>query len=253
MKINMEKDKNLYQPLIEIIDLILRKVENPPPNSDAISLHPSEISSFSNRNAGYEEMYAFLENLKRKGVIRNFYSTDAICKKFYINILDIDKKKMLKEKEEFCKKGEEETFYKKRNTLQSIHLITETIATERCRTIFLVLDEHFEIPIRFAVWNKKTGRSTYIKALFDIAYFANVPGKRVEYDKRLADCINNGLFRKRRIAKYMKTNKLQKPTLVKKSEDGNYLVLTGEVPVKVGVIQHIVPLQYQSLYIDKTK
>jgi hypothetical protein len=143
--------------------------------------------------------------------------------------------------------------YERRETLQSIHLITETIAIEKCETIFLVLDEHFEMPIRCAVWNKRTGKLAYIAKLYNIAYFVNAPGKKVEYDKRWADNINNGLFKIRRVAEYMKKNKLKKPTLVKKAEKGNYLVLSDEIPVKIGTIQTIVPPQYKSLYIDKTR
>jgi hypothetical protein len=151
--------------------------------------------------------------------------------------------------------SEKEIPYGRRKTLQSIHLITETIAIERCNTIFLVLDEHFEMPIRCAVWNKRTGELTSVAKLYNIAYFVNAPGKMVKYDKRLADNINNGLFKKRMVAKYMKTNKLEKPTLVQKqkSEKGNILVLKNEIPVKTGLIKHDVPLQYQSLYIDKTR
>jgi len=118
--------------------------------------------------------------------------------------------------------------------------------------IFLVLDERFEIPIRCAVKNKR-GEETYIKKLYNIAYIVNVPGKRVDYNRNLANDINNGLFRRRQIVKYMKTNKLKKPTLIQKSEDGDYLVLKNEIPVKTGLVNHNVPVQYQSLYIDKTK
>lgn len=137
-----------------------------------------------------------------------------------------------------------------RNYLKSIHLLTHSL--EPSSVIFLVLDERFEIPIRCTVKNKR-GEPAYIKKLYDIAYFVDAPNKKVSYNKILADNINNGLFRKRPIAKYMKTNKLKKPTLVKKSEEDKLLVLKNEVPVKTGLIKHSVPLQHQSLYIDKTK
>lgn len=132
--------------------------------------------------------------------------------------------------------------------LKSIHLVTTSL--EPTSVIFLVLDELFEMPIRCAVWNDK-GKVVYIKKLYDIAYFVNAPGKKVDYDRNLADSINNGLFRRRRVAKYMKTNKFIKPTLVQKSEDKRSLVLKGEVPV-LTVLAKSIPLQYQSLYIDKT-
>jgi len=249
MKINME---NKNQSLIEIIDNILRKIENPPPNSNTISIRPSEIFSFKDKHAGYEEMYSFFENLKKKEVFKDFQSTGALYKTFYIKIPEINKEKLLEERKRLLKEGGRKESYIEGKTLQSIHLITESIVIEKCKTIFLVLDEHFEMPIRCAVWNKRTGELTYIAKLYNIAYVANVPGKMVEYDKRLADNINNGLFKKRRIAEYMKLNKLKKPTLVQKAEDGNYLALRDEIPVKIGTIQTIVPPQYRSLYIDKT-
>ena len=81
----------------------------------------------------------------------------------------------------------------------------------------------------------------------------NAPNKKVPYNKKLADNINNGLFKKTRIAKYMNTNKLKKPTLVQKSEKDNLLVLKNDILVKTDLIKNAVPSQYQSLYIDKTK
>ena len=137
-----------------------------------------------------------------------------------------------------------------KNSLKSIHLISHSLEPQT--VIFLVLDERFEIPIRCAVKNKR-GEETYIKKLYNVAYIVNVPGKRVDYNRNLANDINNGLFRRRQIVKYMKTNKLKKPTLIQKSEDGDYLVLKNEIPVKTGLVNHNVPVQYQSLYIDKTK
>jgi|GEM_PF-3799712 hypothetical protein len=132
-------------------------------------------------------------------------------------------------------------------TLTSIHLITQSVAIGE--NIFLVLDGHFESPIRFAT-HKKDGSETTIKKLHNIAYMANAPRKRVEYSKRMADNINNGLFRNKRIAKYIKTNNFIKPTLVQKSESG-ILVLKNDIVVKIMLV-NTVPSQYQSLYIDKT-
>ena len=135
-----------------------------------------------------------------------------------------------------------------KNRLKSIHLVTYSL--EPKDVIFLVLDEQYTMPIRFAVKNKE-GHPTYIKKLYDIAYTVNAPGKKVDYDKRVADCINNGLFRKKQVKKYMRTNRLEKPTLVQKSKD-NTLVLKNEIPVYTILVKNI-PSQYQSLYIDKTR
>lgn len=135
-----------------------------------------------------------------------------------------------------------------KNTLRSIHLITNSVAANDA--IFLVLDEHFEMPIRFMARNVK-GKDSSAKQLHNIAYVIDAPGKGVKYDKRTADNINNGLFRKEKVANYMKTNKLEKPTLVQKSPNG-MLVLKNEVPVKNDVIS-TVPAQHKPLYIDKTQ
>jgi hypothetical protein len=139
----------------------------------------------------------------------------------------------------------------KGKTLQSIHLIVNTIVLDRCETIFLVLDEHFETPIRFVVKNKNTGELTAIAKLFRLVSPGNTP---MNYEKRLADNINNGLFRRKRIMEYLEKNKLRKPTLVKKkkSKEGEYLVLADEVPIYTGTISNIVPPQYRQFYIDKT-
>lgn len=134
-------------------------------------------------------------------------------------------------------------------SLTSLHLLTHSL--EPIDVIFLVLDEHYKIPIRCSIKSNQGG-STYIKKLYDIAYIVDAPGKKVDYDKKLADMINNGIFRKRMVAKYMKTNGLSKPTLVQKSPN-NTLVLKNEFPVKIGLIKHCVPLQDQPLYVDKTK
>lgn len=135
------------------------------------------------------------------------------------------------------------------NRLQSIHLVTESIVLKN--VLFLVLDEHFEMPIRCEIKNND-GKDAYIEKLHNIAYIVDAPKKKVSYNKNLADCINNGLFRKRLIARYMKTNNFKKPTLVQKSKDANILVLKNEIVIKTALINSI-PLQYQSLYIDKTK
>jgi len=133
--------------------------------------------------------------------------------------------------------------------LKSLHLVTASL--EPPSVIFLVLDKRFETPVRLTVKNKQ-GNDTYIKKLYNIAYIANAPGKKVDYNKNLADNINNGLFKIAQVSRYMKTNNFKKPTLVKKSEN-NTLVLKGEVIVKTGLIEHVVPTQHKFLYIDKTR
>ncbi len=135
------------------------------------------------------------------------------------------------------------------NTLRSINLVTESIIIKD--VIFLVLDEKYEMPIRFDVKNNKGGE-TYIKKLHNIAYIINAEGKKVDYNERLADDINNGLFKKRAVRDYMKTNNFKKPTLVQKSEDGKILVLKNEIPVKT-ILINAIPTQHRSLYINKTK
>lgn len=133
--------------------------------------------------------------------------------------------------------------------LKSITLVTESL--EPKEVIFVVMDEHFDIPIRCKVNNHKR-HPAYIKKLYDLSYTANAPGKRVPYNKNLSDSINNGLFRLRQIENYMKTNNLSKPTLVKKSGDGKILVLKNEITMKTTLIKNLQP-QYQYLYIDKTR
>lgn len=131
---------------------------------------------------------------------------------------------------------------------KSIHLVTKSIVLDYA--IFLVIDEQFDMPERFSTVNDE-GNPTYITKLYNIAYMADVPDKKVKYSKRLADDINNGLFRHRKIASYLKSNGLKKPTLVKKSEDDKILVLNNDTPVK-DILIHEVPTQFRYLYLDKT-
>ncbi|MDO8557275.1 MAG: hypothetical protein Q7R98_02315 [Candidatus Jorgensenbacteria bacterium] len=133
--------------------------------------------------------------------------------------------------------------------LKSIDLITASFGS--LDTIFLVLDGHFEMPIRCAMKNNKGGIAS-IKKLYDVAYFVDAPDKKVFYDRNLADNINNGLFKIVRVKEYMETNGFKKPTLVKKSND-NILVLNNEVVVKTGLIRKNVPTHLQYQYTDKTK
>lgn len=136
-----------------------------------------------------------------------------------------------------------------KNRLKSLYLITNSL--EPATAIFLVLDERFETPVRYEVINKD-GQHTAIKKLYDIAYFVDAPNKMVNYGKNIADGINNGLFRKKAVKKYMETNRFNKPTLVEKSKNKT-LVLKNEILVKTGLVKNDVPIQYQSIYIDKTR
>ena len=91
-----------------------------------------------------------------------------------------------------------------------------------------------------------------MKKLYDIAYLADAPGKKVSYLKGLADNINNALFRMgNRVKQYMAKNKLKKPTLVEKTTNDT-LALSNEVVVKTMLIRDV-PRDYKVLYIDKTQ
>lgn len=167
----------------------------------------------------------------------------------YQNTQNLNNKKKTEETTEEPSSIAKQGSSKSNNFLQSIHLITESL--EPSDVIFLVFNEDFNKPIRYSVKNHN-GEPTYIKKLYDISYIVNVPNKKVAYSKELADNINNGLFRKRLVKKYMATNKFNKPTLVQKSEDRTILVLKNEIEIKTILIKNI-PTQYQYLYIDKTK
>lgn len=135
----------------------------------------------------------------------------------------------------------------KKKGLKSIHLVTESVAVKD--VIFMVLDERYEMPIRFNVKNHD-GKDASIKKLHDIVYIANVLGKKVDYSKKTADNINNGLFKKRQVKEYMETNNFKSPTLVQKS--GNILVSKNDILVEMMVIDKV-PSQYQKNYRDKTR
>jgi len=194
-----------------------------------INLGNKNHISLSKYVVGAKEHFSDLKDLIRE------FSND--------NGLEKDKKAYLLTEAE-KNQGNLSTF----KTLESIHLITESL--EPTKVIFLVLNQLFDRPIRCAVKNNN-GDDTYMKKLYNISYIVNAPGKRVEYNKNLADNINNGLFRRKEIADYMRTNKLKKPTLVQKSENDEILVLKGEVLLKTELIKNI-PSQCKNLYIDKT-
>lgn len=133
--------------------------------------------------------------------------------------------------------------------LDSIDLITHSLSN--IKEIFVVLNGRYEAPVRFDAINRN-GEEAAIKKLHNIAYLVDVPGKRVGYDEGLASNINNGLFRKKQIDDYMKSNGFKKPTLVQKSKEENILVLKNEVPVMT-LLTNAIPQQYRSLYANKTK
>lgn len=136
-----------------------------------------------------------------------------------------------------------------KNFPKSLYLVTTKLET--FDVIFLVFNELYDMPIRCEVKNYY-GADTYLKKLYNIAYIVDAPGKWVGYDKKLADEINNGLFRRKKVKQLMRTNNFEKPTLVQKSEDKKSLVLKDDIQVKTILVKNI-PVQYQSLYIDKTR
>ncbi len=137
---------------------------------------------------------------------------------------------------------------KNNKRLKSLHIVAESLGTKD--VMFLVLDEHFENPIRCNLLNNK-GRETYIKKLFDIAYEHDAPGKKIDYDEELSDSINNALFRRIPVADYMNSHNLVHTTLVQKSEK-NTLVLKNVTEVKI-VLVNKVPTEHRHLYKDKTR
>jgi len=201
---------------------------------------------FENTTSGLREAVQLLTLLRDDGCIQQFSQlSDDSFKIDGVKNSSLEEMK-LKLKEETRIEAKEP---RNKNHLESINLVTGSLEPQD--VIFLVLDRRYEMPIRCSVSNHQ-GKPTYIKKFYNIAYIADAPGKKVAYDKYLADCINNGLFGRKSIKKYMQTNKLKKPTLVQKSEEGNILVLRNDIPVQTILIKNI-PSQYQSLYIDKTK
>ena len=137
---------------------------------------------------------------------------------------------------------------KLKNFPKTIYLITPSVAVKDM--IFLVIDENYASPIIFRAKNSK-GEETSVKKLHDIAYPYDVPGGKIVYSERLADNINNGLFKNPEIERYMKSNKLDKPTLVRKAGKENF-VLASQTLVKDFVATQV-PTQYRHLYIEKTR
>lgn len=200
---------------------------------------------FENTTSGLREAVQLLTLLRDDGCIQQFsqLSDDSF------KIDGVQKSSIAAMKSRLEEKINTQTSIgKNENYLRSIHLVTTSL--EPRDVIFLVLDERFEMPIRCSIKNYSE-KETYIKKLYNIAYIISVPGKKVAYDENISDCINNGLFRRSAVRRYMKTNGFRKPTLVQKSENGDILVLKDEIPIKTILLKDI-PTQYQSLYIDKT-
>ncbi len=203
-----------------------------------------EFSPVSDESRHYSYLNAgFDENLIRKAPQNQYneaYERDSINlnrKK------EIETLKIKLDKIEF-----QSTIDKKVTSIKSIHLISESLAPKD--KLFLVIDELFQNPVRYPT-KDTNGRDTTIKRLYDIAYVVNAPGKEVPYTKNKANAINNGLFKRRKIKEYLRTNDFKSPTVVRKSEDGKRLVLSNIVNVQIILIKDI-PQQYQYLYIDKT-
>jgi hypothetical protein len=191
---------------------------------------------------GFTELKNSLENLQAQDIVRQFNFTHSIPEEMGCSISlqrDFNRKyEMFLERAKALPQA----------TLKSLHLISRSL--KLTDVIFLVLDRQYEYPIRFPVKNKQGGPA-YIKSLHDVAYIVNAPGKRTPYDRKLADNINNGLFKTARIKEYLKMHGFRKPTLVKKEPNEKILVLTGEVEVKTELVKDV-PLGHQSLYTDKT-
>jgi hypothetical protein len=208
------------------------------------------INDLKNQNAieivkrGIDEMNKTLKEDKK------YKNGSLIVEGIFIKPIEPKFSQLCKEFLKKTKSEEKNEFPHNKNSIQSMHLITDSLDPKD--TIFIVLDQRFEMPIRCKVNNDKKGTTTYIKKLYNIAYYCDAPGKKVNYDKNLADNINNTLFKKRQIENYMKTHNFTKPTLVQKSENKKDLVLKNEIPIKPMLIKNV-PTEHQSLYINKTK
>lgn len=263
--INVAGLKEQFDNLYELVSVIClntddQKIKNELRKRDKEydDLYRQLIEKLDNKPAEinrrpFEEVYVFaLCTTPHKGFEIWYHSTDHQYHNFGNNKRFYDIKKycndVIKDLIFYLQGLENKQPTENKNCLKSIHLITDSL--EPKNAIFLVLDERFEMPIRFAV-KTKDGNPAYIKKLYDIAYFVNVPNKMVNYAKNIADGINNGLFKKIAITKYMITNKFSKPTLVGKSNQ--ILVLKNEILVKTGLIKNDVPMQYQSIYTDKIR
>jgi len=129
-----------------------------------------------------------------------------------------------------------------KSSLCSISLIAQTTEPMAGGIIFLVLDGHFNKPIKCVA--EHHGHETYLTKLYHIAS----PWKlKLRYDGKLAENINNGLFKIVAVKKYMLAQRFAKPTLVKKSPENNFM-LNSQIDIKVGIIAGDVPAHLRSLY-----
>ena len=248
--LNCKEDKRVHA-----LNTIIEHIESSRSKQKNISIDYYNFNYESRMDASKIFKY-FLEQIKKEKCIKD-YSRPCGGTRFSFIGVNVNKlkefrgklEKEIKEKDINENKSDiKKELSEEKNVLESIYLITESL--EPKSVIFLVFNEIYKMPIRFSVNNCK-GNATYIKKLYDIAYICNAPDKKVYYEKYLADNINNALFRKRSIKRYMTTNNFRKPTLVQKSEDKKILVLKNEIQVKTILIKNI-PSQYQYLYKDKT-
>ena len=200
---------------------------------------------FEDTSNGFGEAIQLLTLLRDKGYIQQYSQlSDDSFKLDGVKKSKIEAMKLELE----GKQNTEAVTTKNEICLKSISLITESIILKD--KIFLVLDELYQTPIRYAVKNN-SNRDTAIVKLYDLAYPVNAPGKSVPYSKKTYDSIDKTVFGRRKVQDYMRTNKFKKPTIIQKSEDGKTLVLKGGI-IKRELIKEI-PQQYRYLYIDKTK
>lgn len=126
--------------------------------------------------------------------------------------------------------------------LTSLYLVADRFEPTM---IWLVLDKHFESPMRRDVKNRK-GRPTYYRKLFNIAYsWGRPPEEKVNYTEDLAESINHKLFDTSDVKDFMELNRLKRTTLVKKYRDA--LVKTGKLEIKTMLIRDV-PAEFQNRY-----
>lgn len=207
---------------------------------------------FSDNMTGIRNAKELFISLKKGGCFEDFgFSHTDSNIRFNVIAPDIEKlrdyKSTLVYGQGIKRIKEQRNIKGQKNFPKTIHLVTSNISEND--VIFLVIDENFKTPIRFSTKNPK-GEDSAVKKLHNLAYIVDVPGKQVMYSERTADNINNGIFKNSQVASYMKTNKLDKPTLVKRS--GKILVFKNETLVR-NILVNLVPSQYRYLYIDKTK
>jgi len=235
--INNKEDKRVHA-----LSVVIERIEPNYPEQKNISIDYYYFNYEDTRD-DLDLLKKFLETAKDKNCFIDFTSS-TYANGNKLNFQEVNLKNLINYRDKLKTKPRANS-----QGLQSIQLVTHSL--EPSTVIFLVLDKNYHIPTRCPVKNSR-GEPTYIKKLYDIAYIVDVPRKKVAYNRNLANNINNALFRKRPVSKYMKTNEFKKPTLVQKSEDKETLVLKNDIQVETMLVKNI-PAQHQYLYIDKTK